>query len=205
MAIPAEYQFFAVNYVGENVWAGIKRKEPATLETPIEGFGIRVKLPDLQPANTPALLAEWQQITRTSAFYPWLEVSVSSMNAELTRQKWDHLWIEAWGLHRPSPGCHYQKTEERRFGLSVERLVCDNQKLLDMHSSDFLYDESEWKTIIICETRPTPRHICQHFFPIPEMQADIKFSFYPENLEDWKTNQEKITVLLKSFIVQSSK
>lgn len=209
VSIPAHYQFFSVNYVGENVWAGIKNKEPATLDTPIKSFGIRVRLPDLVPVSSPALFTEWQRITNTSPFYPWVHPGVYAETYNLPPEQWGKAWIGRVSADRTYPGCRYQKTEEHRFGLSVEKLICDNEKSRKLNSQDFMYEEGRWRTVIECDTRPLKnpggKRVCQQRFPIPEMNAMVSFSFFPEHLSDWKTNQEKITDLLKSFVVENYK
>lgn len=213
VSIPAEYQFFAVNYVGENVWAGIKNKEPATLDTPIESFGIRVRLPDLVPVSSLELLAEWKKITNTSPFYPWINPSVRSLIYDKPPGEWGKAWIGRVIDHGISSankgnGWHYERAKEKKMGLVVMNLIGPDPSKYVYENKTLMYDEETWNTVVFCPAGPRPvpggKATCEHRFHIHEMNASVTFNFYPEHLEGWRTNQEKITALLRVFVVDES-
>lgn len=205
VSIPSEYRFFPINYVGEDVWSGKHIKGPATFDTPIQSFSIRAKIPDMSP-KTPENEKEWDESFRKGGWYPWLSVDIQLTTYDLPPAQWLQRWLVRDSESFRSPGWYYKELDEKRFGLTTKVFVGPGPNKSDSNNRDLLYDAENWGTIIYCGAGPTGRpggkHSCHQYFSIPEINALAEYYLYPEDLSDWKKNQEKLTTLIKSFVVK---
>ncbi len=168
-----------------------------------------VRLPDMH-SRTPETEAERNEAVRKFSRI-WIDLQIEGHRGQ---EKENEPWAKAVVGRIKEPtrynfvGWKYEKTESR-YGLTEETLVggdTEKRKKEWLTDKNLMYDEGSWTAYIQCDTHqssnPNHRQRCRHAFSLrPRINAHVTVNYDAEHLKDWKSIQQKLTVLLYGFIV----
>ncbi len=217
--IPAEYQFFGVQYEGENAFDKTTwRKMPATMDTPITEFSILLRASNFEPRRNPQDHKDW--VAEGSNFEnktDWLNIGVQHHSAaNITPRtfvdKWHSSTVEQ--LHtRGAGGLIYDlKTQpDSLYGLQVNIPIerpNQPQPKFKWHE-DHLYltpKESKEQAVVSC-TPPEEHHpkkiwFCEQRFLLARIASTVTVRYRIDQLPRWQEIQTKVSVIVNSFVVQ---
>jgi hypothetical protein len=210
IAIPHEYLFFGVTYEGESAMDAKPRTKAPDLNTPIQSFSLLLHLPDLQPRRTAQdeKLWESQMMPRGGNFTRWW------MGIEAFKSTWsDHgvTWVKTVvgryldanpsldDVFHPAPDID-GLTRYVTTRLGVGRLYSQR---------DLMYDKNEKSTFITCDhMRHNGESLdyeveCVQIFYLDDLHVMVNLRYDDQYLPNWKLYQQKVTDLLRSFVVIS--
>jgi hypothetical protein len=213
ISIPPEYQFFPVEYVGDDIWARPPKRHDPGPEVPIRSFSILLHLPDFAPRNQ-SNEASWIGANRGDAHTKeWINVDVQPLDNIDTKNS--HRWFSEFFITRQMDGqiswtrgqenWYFVRQENQVFGLINEKKVGPDYSIPHPDNTETFYDPARGKVYIVCGTGAGFKKYCHQYFIIPELSAVIDVFYEKNNLSSWETIQKKVNSLVLSFHVDSSR
>lgn len=212
--IPAEYQFFGVQYEGENAFnQKTWRKTPATLDTPITTYSILLRASNFEPRRTPQDHKDW--VVDGHYIGPetrWFSVGVypdhkPDDTPQLRVSEWRIRLIESWKV---KPSQHDAKTSPQlHYGLQLDEPVLRSGSPKPYWPEILIYTtkpDSPLQTLIHCQP-PSEKDInplwrCEQNFDVKNARAGVKVRYQIDQLPRWQEIQTKISAIVNSFVVQ---
>ncbi|WP_174769683.1 calcium-binding protein [Paraburkholderia bonniea] len=193
LVIPADYQFFMIQYEGDRIWANPPVRHPPGPDVPIVEFTLLLHYPDFSPLNR-SNQASWLGIKGSKAKNDeWIVVGVEP---DVQTEKDPSVWFPKM-IGRFLDGENTEVQPELFFGLVSEK----GKKIIDSEErsgeKEYFYDPG--KTIAYIECNKYAVASCKHWFAISEIKAIVKIRYSKNNLKDWRKIQEKITGMIASF------
>lgn len=211
--IPAEYQFFGVQYEGENAFDKTTwRKTPATINTPITSFSLMLRASNFEPRRTAQDHKDWM----ADGHYigpetRWFSVSVYPDHKpdDTPHQRvseWRTRIIESWKVQYSK---HDAKTDAQlHYGMQLDKPILRPDSLKPLSPEIWIYTtkrDSPLQTLIYCrppgEKAINPLWNCEQGFDISGV-AGISVRYQIDQLPRWQEIQTRVSAIVKSFVVQ---
>lgn len=212
--IPAEYQFFGVQYEGENAFDKTTwRKAPATVDTTITSFSILLRASNFEPRRTSQDHKDWV----ADGYYigpetRWFTVGgVPDYEPHKTPQlrvsEWRTRIIEGWKV---KPSQHDAKTSmQLHYGLQLDEPVLRPGSPKPYSPEIVIYTtrpDSPLQTLIHCqppgEKDINPLWNCEQGFDVKGARAGVRVRYQIDQLPRWQEIQTKVSAIVSSFVVQ---
>jgi len=212
--IPAEYQFFGVQYEGENAFDKTTwRKTPATMDTPITSFSMLLRASNFEPRHTPQDHKDWV----ADGYYigpetRWFSVGVyPDHKPDDTPQQrvseWRTSFIESWKVQ---PSKHDAKTStQMHYGLQLDEPVLRQGSPKPYSPEIIIYTtkpSSPLQALIHCqppgEKDINPLWRCEQNFDVKGARAGVRVRYKIDQLPRWQEIQTKVSTIVNSFVVQ---
>lgn len=207
ISIPAEYQFFPVEYMGDDIWARPPKHHARGEDVPIRSFSILLHLPDFAP-RTGANEDSWSgKYGETAKDNDWIQVGVeptvgigddpAQWFSWFIRQRMDAQveWIAG------KANWYFQKEAGLVFGLVNEKKVGPDYSKISVDNKEVLYDKNRTTTYIVCGAGAGGAKFCKQEFLIFEIGALASVHYAKENLKSWTTIQKNVRRIVLSFRV----
>ena len=220
MAIPLKYQFFPIEYEGDEIWNSEWQKKnrdrTPTPDMKIRVFSLLLHLPDYSIFNKENAKNWHHQSSQIGLNQDWITVNVAWQENIINLGHKD--WLKGFivrGKHiystRPSTDWHYEVAEENVYGLRHETLVGSTPTFFDfdMQSShkELYYDEQGWSSEIECQrmiVEPFSESTCTQTYILPDLNSIISIEYNPQHLKNWREIKERTTSIIRQFEIKSS-
>jgi hypothetical protein len=218
MAIPLKYQFFPVEYEGDDIWnAEWQRKNLGRVPTPdmkIRSFSLILHLPDYATFNEKNG-GSWRHQSNDIGFnQDWLVIDVKreSDGTQVGQKDWFKQYVER-SKNRyssyPPEHWHYELANENKYGLVHAILVgrTTPSTFYDQSSNrEFYYDAKDWQTKIECGrmvVEPFAVTSCKQIYVMPELNAMVEITYNPKHIKEWRRIQKLTYSTIREFKVKN--
>jgi hypothetical protein len=215
MTIPYKYQFFPIEYEGDDIWdAEWEKKNRNRIAKPdmkIRAFSLLLHLPDYAPLSNENGYS-WRHNKTPYEFNPdWITVGVTWNNnrAKLMEKDWFRRYVERSKEANLMPqlaNWHYEIADENIYGLIHERLVgpTPTDFLFSSQSThkDFYSDAQHRTSKIECQrmhVKPFAVTTCEQTYVIPELDSFITIEYNQQHLTEWRQLQDKVSLIIEEF------
>ncbi|CAB3799661.1 hypothetical protein [Paraburkholderia fynbosensis] len=214
MAVPVKYQFFPIEYEGDDIWnAEWLRKNRNRVPTPdmkIRTFSLLLHLPDYAPFNSENGDSWHHQKNRYGFNQDWITVGIMWNNnrGKIHEKGWFKHYIDdvrESNVKFSSAASHYE-IAQNIYGLHHEVMVgaSSNDRQFSWQSmhKDFYADIQDQSAKIECEQMVVPPYVpttCEQTFIIPELDSFVDIKYNPQHLKDWRQIQKQVTSMVKTF------
>jgi hypothetical protein len=210
IAIPHEYLFFGVTYEGESATNQKPRAKAPDLNTPIHEFSLLLHLPDLQPRRTSKDEKEWESemSTRKANFTRWW------MGVDVRNSPWsDH--GTRWVTTVVGRYLNAKNSFDDIYGDAPDLDELTRKTTTHLGSGhiyaqrDLMYDKERKTTFITCDHLRRNGESqdyeveCTQVFYLDDLNAMVNLSYDEAYLRNWKSYQQTVTNLLRSFVADS--
>jgi hypothetical protein len=214
MAIPLKYQFFPVEYEGDDIWnAEWQRKNLGRVPTPdmkIRFFSMLLHLPDFMPLSKANRLSWIKPNNKYGTNRDWINVGVrwNGGDQRINQKGWLESYIgkaKYGNSTRVSSDWRYQTVDEDFYGLRHETLVGSttpaNYYERNLHR-ELYYDATAWSTKIECDrmlVEPFSESTCTQVYGVPELNSIVEVTYHPDNIKNWREIQRETHLIIESF------
>ncbi|CAB3752663.1 hypothetical protein [Paraburkholderia solisilvae] len=205
--IPSEYQFFPVEYEGDEIWGRPPKRHIPGPDIPIRAFSILLQYPDFSPVNRENRRS-WSgrkgSFTRENE---WIDVQVEPVK-ELGSDvpAWFKRFIanrmDAEISWRPKHDWYFERQFELVYGLVKEKKVGPDYSKISVSNVEVFYDKERSGTYISCGAGAGGMKFCEQEFIIPELGVIASVHYAKNDLENWKIIQDEVTRIVLSFRVK---
>jgi hypothetical protein len=204
MVIPTEYQFFGVEYEGDDIWARPPKRHPPGPDVPIRSFAIMLHLPDFAPLNDKNR-GSWVGLKGQEAKRDeWTQVDIQPIDGiGSDPARWFSGLIERQKIGqiswRPKHDWYFQKNPDMVYGLINEKKIGPDYSKISVDNIEIFYDPLRSTTYIVCGAGAGGPKFCHQTFIIPELGVLIAANYATSNLKYWRDIQENIRRIVISF------
>lgn len=214
MAIPLKYQFFPVEYEGDDIWnSEWQKKNRGRAHTPdmkIRSFSLLLHLPDYEPFSTKNA-GSWRHQSNDIGFnQDWIVVDVKreSDSTQVGQKGWFKKFVERSKKvysNYPPEHWHYEVADENEHGLTHDILVgrTTPSTFYDQSSNrEFYYDAKDWQTKIECGrmiVEPFAVVSCKQIYVISELNSMVEVTYNPKHISEWRVIQKLTYSAIRGF------
>jgi len=205
LSIPAEYQFFPVEYDGDEIWARPPKRHAPGPDVPIRSFSLLLHLPDFGPRIKGNEVSWLGQSGRDARNDEWIQVGVKPADgigndpaqwfSGLIQRRME---MQIARIHSKA-NWYFRREPKPVYGLINEKKIGPDYSKISIENNETFYDPKRATTYIVCTTGPGGADLCQHEFIIAELGALVTVDYARTNLREWGNIQSNVRHIVLSF------